>query len=177
MAKCAKSQDTSIRRIPVIGNGDIFSWTDWHERQQYMNIEMNGDAELAGLTDCAMIGRGVLTKPWLPTEIHEKRNWDISAPERLDIVRMYADFGLEHYGSDSKGVETTRRFMLEWLSFLYRYVPLGIIAPSRQPQRINQIPPQFNGRCDTETLLASPCSEDWVQITEMFLGKVCSSLV
>jgi len=170
IAQCAKAQDGALRRIPLIGNGDIFSYQDWQERQQYMNVAMDGDSELTGLTDCAMIGRGVLVKPWLPTEIHEKRHWDISASERLDIVRMYANFGLEHYGSDTKGVETTRRFMLEWLSFLYRYVPVGLIDAKRLPQRINQVPPCFTGRCDTESLLASPSSEDWVRITEMFLG-------
>ena len=116
-----------------------------------------------------MIGRGALIKPWLPKEIHDQQAYDISASERLDMVRKFVNYGLEHWGSDNQGVDNTRRFLLEWLSYLCRYVPAGL---TMTPQTMIQKPPVYFGRSDTETLLASTEASDWIKISEMFLGPV-----
>lgn len=144
---------------PVFGNGDILSYEDYTRATSTYN-------NITGV----MIGRGALYKPWIFTEIKEQRDWDISSSERLKIIKKYVDYGLDHWGSDTKGVECTRRFTLEWLSFLCRYIPVGLLE--RPPQKINQRPPTYCGRDDLETLMASPNCADWVKITEMLLGPV-----
>lgn len=87
------------------------------------------------------------------------------------MLRKFANFGLEHWGCDEKGVQTTRIFMLEWLSFLHRYIPIGLleVLPSNIFQRTFE---HFFGRDDLETLMASSHSCDWIKLTEMLLGPV-----
>ncbi|XP_020290265.1 tRNA-dihydrouridine(47) synthase [NAD(P)(+)]-like [Pseudomyrmex gracilis] len=153
--KCA----VAAQPVPVFGNGDILSFDDYQRvKQIYSTVQS------------ITIGRGALIKPWIFTEIKEKKLIDISSSERFDILRKYTNYGLEHWGSDTRGVETTRRFMLEWISFLHRYIPVGILE--RPPQRINERPPFYRGRDDMETLMASSNCADWVKLSEMLLGKV-----
>ncbi|KAF8635621.1 hypothetical protein AX15_000260 [Amanita polypyramis BW_CC] len=152
----AAEKDKDLPPVPIFGGGDCFSSEDY-----WRYVETTG-------IDGVMIGRGALIKPWIFTEIKEHREWDISACERLDIIRKYAEYGLNHFGSDTTGVNTTRRYLCEALSFQYRYVPIGLLE--RLPGRINERAPAFRGRSDLETLLASPNSNDWVKISEWFLG-------
>ncbi|XP_061753542.1 tRNA-dihydrouridine(47) synthase [NAD(P)(+)]-like isoform X2 [Nerophis ophidion] len=143
--------------IPLFGNGDILSYED------AMKAKETG---VSGI----MIARGALVKPWIFTEIKESRHWDISSSERLDVLRDFANFGLEHWGSDTRGVEKTRTFLLEWLSFMCRYIPVGLLE--RVPQKINERPPYYMGRNYLETLMASQNVGDWIRISEMLLGPV-----
>ncbi|CCA72141.1 related to DUS3-member of dihydrouridine synthase family, partial [Serendipita indica DSM 11827] len=61
--------------IPFWGNGDCFSGLEY-----WKTVEATG-------VDGIMIGRGALIKPWIFTEIKERRDWDISSRERLDLIR------------------------------------------------------------------------------------------
>ena len=148
--------------IPLFGSGDILSHEEYYQK-------------LSSGVSGVMIGRGALIKPWIFTEIKERRLWDISANERLDIIKDFVNYGLENWGSDDAGVHKTRRFLLEWLSFLHRYIPVGVLE--RLPQRINERPPPFVGRSDLETLLSSGSCSDWLKISEMFLGKVPQNFI
>lgn len=60
--------------------------------------------------------------------------------------------------------------MLEWLSFLCRYIPVGLLEVT--PQHLHWWPSAYKGRNDLETLLSSNKVEDWLRISEMLLGKV-----
>ena len=152
--------DSSYVKAPLqlIGNGDVASWTEFREHTGSHGV------------DTCMVARGALIKPWVFTEIKEERHWDISASERLDLLRTFCSHGLEHWGSDARGVENTRRFLLEWLSFTHRYIPVGLLE--RLPQHMTWRPPgPFCGRNDLETLMASPAPGDWVKLTTMLLGS------
>lgn len=153
--ECSKRM---VNRTPLIACGDVLSWEEHEEHRLTHGV------------DSVMVGRGALMKPWLFTEINEKRHWDISATERFDLMKDFANYGLDHWGSDARGVETTRRFLLEWLSFSCRYVPIGLLE--QLPMKINWRPRPYVGRSDLETKLASPNAADWVGISEMLLGKV-----
>lgn len=91
------------------------------------------------------------------------------------------------------GLNKTRRFVAESLSFTHRYVPVGLLE--RLPTNMNERAFPYKGRdelevrpplsllrpaClsvrkaddehDSQTLLASDQAKDWLKICEMFLG-------
>lgn len=145
----ARSQ-SAARKVYFIGNGDCYSHVDYEDHLKNANV------------DAVMLARGALIKPWLFEEIEKGQYIDKSASERLSMVEQYVRYGLETWGSDEMGVGTTRRFLLEWLSFAYRYVPVGIME--HLPPSLQDRPPAWRGRNDLETLLGSDNYRDWIKI-------------
>lgn len=68
------------------------------------------------------------------------------------------------------GVETTRHFLLEWLSYTHRYIPVGLLDVI--PQRLNWRPPSFYGRDELESLMASDSAADWVSFLKKLLDYI-----
>lgn len=134
-----------------LGNGDCYSHLDYDDHINNAGV------------DAVMLARGALIKPWIFEEIQTGQYLDKSASERLGYIEKFAKYGLEAWGSDEHGVGTTRRFLLEWLSFAYRYVPIGLLE--YLPSRINDRPPAYRGRNELETLMGSGNYKDWIKLT------------
>lgn len=137
-------------RLYFIGNGDCYSHIDYYNHIDNARV------------DSVMIARGALIKPWLFEEIEKGQYLDKSASERLAYVEKFARYGLQAWGSDEMGLGLTRRFLLEWLSFAHRYVPIGIL--DHLPPNLQDRPPVYRGRNDLETLLSSDNYKDWIKI-------------
>lgn len=133
-----------------IGNGDCYSHIDYLDHIQHASV------------NSVMVARGALIKPWIFEEIEKGQYIDKSATERLGYIEKFTRYGLEAWGSDEVGVGQTRRFLLEWLSFAHRYVPLGLLA--HLPPSLQDRPPAYRGRDDLETLLASDNYLDWIKL-------------
>lgn len=96
--------------VPVIGNGDLL-----------FRHEIEGAFERTGC--CAvMTARGALIKPWLFRELTEG-DLDLTGEERLAIYQRYVALAKAHWGSDERGVERIRTFLLWHLGFWCRYAP------------------------------------------------------
>ncbi|KAH8129853.1 tRNA-dihydrouridine synthase 3 [Trichoderma asperellum] len=145
-------------RMYFLGNGDCYSHVDYYEHIEKARV------------DTVMIGRGALIKPWIFEEIEKGQYLDKSSTERLGYIEKFVKYGLEAWGSDELGIGFTRRFLLEYLSFAHRYVPIGLLE--HLPPRLNDRPPAYKGRDEMETLMASDNYRDWIKISEMFLGPV-----
>lgn len=137
-------------KVFFLGNGDVLSHEHYYDHFEHAGV------------DGVMAGRGALIKPWLFEEIQAGQYLDKSSSERLSIIERFCRYGLEAWGSDEIGVGQTRRFLLEWLSFACRYVPIGLLE--YLPPNIQDRPPRFRGRDELETLMASDNYLDWIKI-------------
>ena len=154
-------QMNASKRMYFIGNGDCYSYVDYYDHIKHAKV------------DSVMIARGALIKPWIFEEINSGQHIDKSSSERFRYIEQFVRYGLETWGSDEVGIGTTRRFLLEWLSFACRYVPIGLLE--HLPPSMNDRPPAYRGRDDLETLMASDNVKDWIKISEMFLGPAPES--
>lgn len=137
-------------RMYFLGNGDCYSHVDYFDHVDNAKV------------DSVMIGRGAIIKPWIFEEIQSGQYLDKSASERLTYIEKFARYGMEAWGSDELGLNYTRRFLLEFMSFFNRYVPIGLLE--YLPPTMNERPPAYRGRNDLETLLASKNYKDWIKI-------------
>lgn len=150
----AREPDASLLpnggKLFFLGNGDCYSHVDYLDHVDNARV------------DGVMVARGALIKPWIFEEIAKGQYLDKSAAERLGYVEKFARYGMECWGSDEMGLGATRKFLLEYLSFAHRYVPVGLLE--HLPPKINDRPPAYRGRDDLETLLASNNFKDWIKI-------------
>lgn len=144
-------------KIFFVGNGDVYSHIDYYDHLEKDKV------------DAVMVARGALIKPWIFEEIATQQYLDKSASERLTYIEQFVRNGLECWGSDEMGVGTTRKFLLEWLCFSCRYVPIGLLE--QLPPRINERPPKYRGRNELETLLSSTDYRDWIKIRYVLCSR------
>ncbi|RMZ87319.1 hypothetical protein DV736_g5455, partial [Chaetothyriales sp. CBS 134916] len=148
--KGSSSSSTHSKKVFFLGNGDVYSHIHYNDHLAHSGV------------DAVMIARGALIKPWVFEEISTGQYLDKSSSERLRYIEQFCRNGLEAWGSDEIGVGQTRRFLLEWLSFACRYVPIGLLEVL--PPEIQDRPPRYCGRDELETLMASDNYKDWIKI-------------
>jgi tRNA-dihydrouridine synthase 3 len=95
--------------IPVIGNGDIMTWSDAVER--------------AAASGCAavMVGRWALTKPWIFREFSERQDRVMDADDRVKVLSRYVELCREHFRDDDWGRTRIRQFLTFHQDFFRRY--------------------------------------------------------
>ena len=128
--------------VPVIGNGDVFTWRDAKRR-----LEETGCAAV-------MVGRWALAKPWLFREFAEERDIELSPDERLAVLRRYVEVCRSYFRDDEKGRTRTRRFFIFHQDFFRRY--------RRRAQRdaVNSDDPRTWGEPPANELEAWLCRSD-----------------
>jgi tRNA-dihydrouridine synthase 3 len=83
-------------------NGDVHSYTDF-----YYAIDKSG-------VDTSMVARSALVKPWIFEEIEKHQHLDKSATERLEMLKQFAHWGLEHWVSPLDSVDSRVLTVLEF---------------------------------------------------------------
>lgn len=79
--------------IPVIANGDIFSYNDYVKLLDYTKC------------DAAMIARGSLGNPWIFKSVNDRKEYLPSAEERLVMLKKHAKLLAEYVSSHKCNLE------------------------------------------------------------------------
>ncbi|GEQ69510.1 hypothetical protein JCM33374_g3182 [Metschnikowia sp. JCM 33374] len=141
----SKADNKELQDAPptwFVGNGDCYTFEQWHNAVNTEGI------------DSVMVARGALIKPWIFEEVDAQQYLDKSASERLEYMRQYAAFAVEHWGSDEYGIENARRYMCEFIGFTHRYIPVGILE--RLPPKLNERPPKWREETSSRRCWAPP---------------------
>ncbi|KIL66081.1 hypothetical protein M378DRAFT_10373 [Amanita muscaria Koide BX008] len=140
----AAEKDRDLPPVPIFGGGDCFSSEDYCTRVESTGVD--GDGVLLSSLGYSQRsknienGTSVLAKGWI-LYARFVTNLPISGG-LIDHLPQYAEYGLNHFGSDTAGVNTTRRYRCGALSFQYRYVPIGLLE--RLPAPINERAPPWS---------------------------------
>lgn len=146
------------RSIPIVGNGDLLTWYETHDRWQKSGVAS------------VMIGRGALIKPWIFREIAEKKAWEPTDKERLAVYLDFAHKLKEHFRDDEKGRERTMRFLPWHLGFFCRYRPLSDtqwVESSKDHPLIQTRMPSGEDLSTLEQLLRDPRKEVHEKIADL----------
>ncbi|MBQ9395093.1 MAG: tRNA-dihydrouridine synthase family protein [Proteobacteria bacterium] len=127
--------------IPVIGCGDLAHGSD--VMKKIPETSCSGFA----------IARGALMKPWIFKEIQEKRQIDLTAEPRLELLKKLVEYTLEIFGNDKRGLDKSAKFLLKQLEFLVRYVPADVYGKEVPMQERAET---WTPRNDLEALWANP---------------------
>jgi nifR3 family TIM-barrel protein len=129
-------------RVPVVGNGDVFTWRDAKRRMDE--------------TGCAgvMVGRWALAKPWIFREFADGGDVELDVEGRLAVLRRYVELCRAYFRDDEKGRARTRRFFVFHQDFFRRY--------RRHAERdaVNADDPRAWGDAPAEGLEAWLCRAD-----------------
>jgi tRNA-dihydrouridine synthase 3 len=129
-----------------------------------------GKVDTTGV-DGIMIGCGALIKSWIFTEIKERREWDISSRERLEVVRKVRCMPSSFLSLSLSPLRATPRWSSGFphastsMRRLFKVVTNSVRPGGETRFRFT------DGTDDAEMLFASPNSQDWVRISEMFLRR------
>lgn len=147
------------RTIPVIGNGDLLTWYETHDRWQQSGVAS------------VMLGRGALIKPWLFREITEKKAWEPTAEERLGLFHNLAQMMKGHFRDDAKGRERAMRFLPWHFDFFCRYRPLSapqfVEAAKSHPLMQTRFPDDEQDLPVLEKLLRDPRPELHAKLADL----------